>query len=103
MAEQVSDSELLDLNDNNIEDFMSNKSTQHPAKTEWTDTQSNSHEEEMTQTTQLIPESQDERTRKMRSKSRNTRQTLKQFDRKLDKIHQGLAQVSRSQQTREMP
>jgi len=97
MAEQVSDSELLDLNDNNIEDFMSNKSTQHPAKTEWTDTQSNSHEEEITQTTQLIPESQDERTRKMRSKSRNTRQTLKQFDCKLDKIHQDLAQVSRSQ------
>jgi len=55
MAEQISDSELLDLNDNNIEDFMSNKSTQHPATTDWTDTQSNSHEEEMTQTTQLIP------------------------------------------------
>jgi len=96
MVEQISDTERLDLNDSTTGNFMENQSTQNPAPIEWTDTQHNSHVEEMPQTKQHLQELQEGKIRTIRCKSQNTRQTLRQLDRKLDRIHQDLAQAGPS-------
>ena len=96
MAEQISDSEILDLNDNIFEENTGNKTTPSSPTMQWTDTQNNRHEEGKISTIQHTPEPQEEKTKKTRGKSCNTRETLRHLDRKLDKMHQDLAQVSRS-------
>jgi len=101
MAEQISDSERLDLNDNILEDNIGNKTTPISPTMRWTDTQNSSHGEDKTTAIQRTPETEEQKAKKTRGKSRNTRQTLRSLDRKLDKIHQDLAQVSRSQQWKE--
>jgi len=101
MARQILDSELLELIDSTNGEFMKNQSEQNTAPAEWTHNQINSHEEEMTQSTQPIQELHEDTTRKTKSNTRNTRQTLRQLDRKLDRIQQDLTQVNRAQQTHE--
>jgi len=61
MAERISDSELLDLNDSVTGDSMENQSMPDLESTEWKDTQPNSHAEEGTQTTKHLQESQEEK------------------------------------------
>jgi len=102
MAEQISDSELLDLNDNILEDNTGNKTIPISPSMRWTNTQNDHHEiEDGIPDTQQTPEPQERKTQRARGKSRNTRKTLRNLDRKLHKIHQDLAQVSRSQQRNE--
>ena len=72
----------------------------HPShhQLRWTDTQNDHHEKaDGIPDTQHTTELQERKTQRTRGKSRNTCQTLRNLDRKLDKIHQDLAQVSRSQ------
>jgi len=101
MAEHISDSELLDLNDNIFEENIENKTTPISPAMRWSDTQNTSHEEDQMPTIQRTPEPQEEKTKQARGRSRNTHQTLRHLDRKLDKIHQDLAHVSKSQRWNE--
>jgi len=77
MPKQISDFELLDLIDSIIGVFMKNHAEQNTAPAEWIHNHINSHEEEMTQTTQSIQELHEDTTRKIKSNTRNTRQTLR--------------------------
>jgi len=98
MAEHIPDLELLQLNDNFFEDNTGNKTTPTSRSVRWTDTQNDHHDlADGIPDTQYTPELQERKTQRTRGKSRNTRHTLRNFDRKLDKIHRNLAQVSRSQ------
>ena len=68
----------------------------------WTDTQNDHHDSaDGISDTQHTPELQERKTQRTRSKLRNTRHTLRSLDRKLDKIHCDLAQVSWSQRRNE--
>jgi len=68
----------------------------------WTDTQNEHHEKaDGIPDTQHTPEPQERKTQRTRGKSRNTRHTLRNVGRKLDKIHRDLFQVSRSHQRNE--
>jgi len=102
MAEHIPDFELLDLNENLLEDNTGNKTTPTSPTMRWTNIQNDHHEKvDGIPDTQHTPEPQERKTQRTRGKSRNTRQTLRNLDRKLDKIHQDLAQVSRSQRRNE--
>ena len=102
MAEHIPNFELLDLNDNPLEGNTGNKTTPISPPMRWTYTQNDHHElEDGIPDTQHTPEPQERKTQRTRSKSRNTRQTLRNLDRKLDKIYQDLARVSRSQRRNE--
>jgi len=68
----------------------------------WTDTQNDHHDSaDGISDTQHTAELQERRTQRTGSKLRNTRHTLRSLDRKLDKIHCDLAQVSWSQRRNE--
>jgi len=68
----------------------------------WTDTQNDHHDSaDGISDTQHIPELQERKTQRTRSNSRNTRHTLRNLDRKLDKIHRDMAHVSWSQRRNE--
>ena len=68
----------------------------------WTDTQNDHHDSaDEISDTQHTPELQERKTRRTKGKSRNTRHTLRNLDRKLDKIHRDLAHVSWSQRRNE--
>jgi len=86
-----------------LEDTTGNKTTLTSPSVRWTDTQ-NGHQdlEGRIPDTQYTPELQERKTQRTRGKSRNTRHTLQNLDRKLDKIHRDLARVSWSQ-TRNEP
>jgi len=102
MAEYIPDFELLDLNDNLLEDNTGNKTTPISPSMRWMDTQNDHHEKaDAIPHTQHTPEPQERKTQRTRCKSRNPRQTMRNLDRKLDKIHQDLDQVSRSQRRNE--
>ena len=69
---------------------------------QWTDTQNDHHDSaDGISDTQHTPELQERSTQRTRSNSRNTRHTLSNLNRKLDKIHWDLAQVSWSQRRNE--
>jgi len=86
-----------------LEDNKGNKAMSTSPSVRWTDTQ-NDHT-----TTQQMgylmhnthPELQERKTQRTRGKSRHTRHTLRNLDRKLDKIHRDLAHVSWSQRRNE--
>jgi len=102
MAEHIPDFELLDLNDNLLEDNTGNKITPISPSMRWTDTQNDHHKKaDGIPDTQHTPETQERNTQRTRGKSRNTRHTLRNLDRKLDKIQRDLAQVSWSQRRNE--
>ena len=68
----------------------------------WTDTQNDHHDSaDGISDTQHIPKLQERKTQRTRSNSRNTRHTLRNLDRKLDKIHRDMAHVSWSQRRNE--
>jgi len=64
MTEQISDTELLDLNDRANGDFMENQPTQNTDSAEWIDTQTNSREEELKHTTHQPQEAHEDKTQK---------------------------------------
>jgi len=102
MAEHIPDFELLDLNDNLLEDNTGNKTTPIAPSMRWTDTQNDHHEKANgIPDSQHTPEPQERNTQRTRGNSRNTRQTLRNLDHKLDKIHRDLARVSWSQRRNE--
>jgi len=68
----------------------------------WTDTQNDHHDPaDGISDTPHTPELQERKTQRTRVKSRNTRHTLRNLDRKIDKIHRDLAHVSWSQRRNE--
>jgi len=102
MAEHIPDLKLLQLNDNLLEDNTGNKTMPTSPSVRWADTQNDHYDlADGIPDTQHTPELQKRRTQRTRGKSRNTRHTLRHLDRKLDKIHRDLAQVSRSQRRNE--
>ena len=102
MAEHIPDLELLQLNDNLLEDNKGNKTMSTSPSVRWTNTQNDHHDSaDGISDTQHTPELQERKTRRTKDKSRNTRHTLRNLDRKLDKIHRDLAYVSWSQRRNE--
>jgi len=98
MAEHIPNLELLQFNDNLLEDNKGNKTMSISPSVRWADTQNDHHDSaDGTSDTQHTPELQEKKTRRTKGKSRNTRHTLRNLDRKLDKIHRDLAHVSWSQ------
>jgi len=102
MAEHIPDLELLQLNDNLLEDNTGNKTMPTSPSVRWADTRNDHHDSaDGISDTQHTPELQERKIQRTRSKSRNIRHTLRNLDRKLDKIHRDLAQVSWSQRRNE--
>jgi len=102
MAEHIPNLELLQLNDNLLEDNKGNKTVSISPSVRWTDIQNDHHDSaDGISDTQHTPELRERKTRRTRGKSRNTRHTLRNLDRKLDKIHRDLAHVSWSQRRNE--
>ena len=92
MAEHIPDLELLQLN-NLLEDNTGNKTMPTSPSMRWTDTQNDHHDlEDRIPDTLHTPEPQERKTQRTRGKSRNTHQTLRNLDHKLDKIHRGSSQ-----------
>ena len=93
MVEHIPDFELLQSNDNLLEDNTGNKTTPTSTSIRWTDTQNDHHDlEDGIPDTLHTPEPQERKTQRTRGKSRNTHQTLRNLDHKLDKIHRGSSQ-----------
>ena len=104
MAEHIPDLELLQLNDKLLEDTTGNKTMPTSPSVRWADTQNDHHDlADGIPDTQHTPELKERKTQRTRGKSRSTRHTLRNLDLKLDKIHQSVAQVSRSQRRNESP
>ena len=88
MAEHIPDLELLDLTVNFLKDDTENKTTPTSPSMRWANAQNDHHEEiDGIPDTQHTPEPQERKTQRTRGKSRNTRHTLRNLDRKVDKIH----------------
>jgi len=95
MVEHIPDFELLQSNDNLLEDNTDNKTMPTSPSARWADTQNDHHDlADGISDTQHTPELQERKTQRTRGKSHNTHQTLRNLDRKLDKLHRDLAQVS---------
>ena len=104
MAEHTPDLELFQLDDNFLEDNTGNKTMPTSPSVGWADTQNDHHDlADGIPDTQHTPELQERKTQRTRGKSHNTRQTLRNLVRKLDKLHRDLAQVSWLQRRNESP